>query len=86
MFCHAGIDSGEIRALVEIAMPTAEGQILWDRPAVVLAGDDVVDRESKVPKSLGHPAILADKSGATPDLLPQCPRHSFTQRCCAFSV
>jgi hypothetical protein len=57
----------DIGALETIAIKTRQAQILWDRPAAVLSGNDVVDLESEQRACLRHLAILATGIGALPD-------------------
>jgi hypothetical protein len=42
-FASRRIDARDVRALVAVAVQTAEGQILRRRQTSVLAGDDVIE-------------------------------------------
>lgn len=44
-FTADGIDPGQIRAFVEIAIDAGEAEVLQIVPAAVLSGDDVLDME-----------------------------------------
>ena len=58
------VDPRDVRTLSAVAMATAEREIFGNAFPAMLAGDDVVDRETKPARCLWHPAVFARVLGA----------------------
>lgn len=61
------VNPGEIRSFVGVAIEAGEGEILVDRLASMLPGDDVINPKRQLCECTGIPAILAAVSCALPD-------------------
>lgn len=66
-----GVDAGNVRTFVAIAVETGEGEILADGGSSVLARNDVIDPKGQPVLRMRNAAILTAVPGPVPDLLNQ---------------
>lgn len=65
----------EIRALVEVAVRTGQGEVREVVAAFVLVGDDVLDLMADAQRRLGEPAVFAAMTGPPPHSSPEVLGH-----------
>ena len=58
-FAAIGVDAGEVRAFVQIAVRAGEGEVVLTGDAAVLSRDDVLDVEWEHAALLRKPAVFA---------------------------
>src|SRR5271165_3513694 len=62
-----GVDSGQVGAFLEIAVPACERQVVEPRQSTMLSSNDVLNVKGAPKRRLRQMAILAKIRGAPPD-------------------